>query len=195
MKFKMAPNSMFAILLRSPWWISMGIAALFVGVAHALLPEAYRVLGAMGGIPFAGIGLIALWRQLRTPSASQAQAISQAAARMTWVDFRDALEQAFARAGFAVTRVDKGADLLLTRDGRTTLVSAQRWKAARHGEEALQALHAAAQERGATGCIYVALGSFSPNAERFAARHQVELMQTDSLARLIRDVKRLAPHA
>lgn len=193
MKLKMAPNSLFAVLLRSPWWISMGIAVLLGAASHALLPAEYRLLGAMGGIPFAGIGFIALWRQLRKPSASQAEAISQAAARMTWPDFRDALERGFVRAGFVVTRVDQGADLEIKRDGRTTLVSAQRWKAARHGQEALQALHAAAQARGASGCIYVALGSFSPNAERFASQRQIELMQGESLARLFRNVKSLSP--
>lgn len=195
MKFRMAPNSLFAVLLRSPWWISMGIALLFVAASQALLPQEYRVLGAMGGIPFAGIASVALWRQLRTPSASQVEAIAQAAARMNWPDFRAALERAFARAGFTVTRLDQGADLLLTRDGRTTLVAAQRWKAARHGEEALQALHTAAQARGASGCIYVALGSFSANAERFAKAHQIELMQGDALARLIRNVKNLSLRA
>lgn len=195
MKLRMAPNSLFAILLRSPWWISMGIALLFVAAAQALLPEQYRVLGGMGGIPFAGIGLVALWRQLRTPSATQLQAITQGAARMNWPDFRAALERSFAREGFAVTRLDQGADLLLARDGRTTLVAAQRWKAARHGEEALQALHAAARARGASGCIYVTLGSFSANAERFARVNQIELMQGDALARLIGDVKRLAPRS
>lgn len=195
MKFRMAPNSLFAILLRSPWWISMGIALVFVAASQALLPQEYRLLGAMGGIPFAGIAGIALWRQLRRPSAGQVELIAQAAARMNWPDFRAALEQAFARAGFTVSRLDHGADLLLTRDGRSTLVAAQRWKAARHGEEALQALLATAQERGASGRIYVALGSFSANAERFARLHQIELMQGDALARLIRDVKNLSPRA
>lgn len=195
MKFRMAPNSLFAVLLRSPWWISLGIALLFVAASQALLPQEYRLLGAMGGIPFAGIASVALWRQLRKPSAGQVEAIAQAAARMNWPDFRAALEQAFARAGYAVSRGDQGADLVLTRDGRTTLVAAQRWKAARHGEEALQALQAAVQARGASGCIYVALGSFSANAERYAKAHQIELMQGESLARLIRDVKNLSLRA
>ena len=38
MKFKMAPNSGFAILLRSPWWVSFAIAAVIVLLCGALLP-------------------------------------------------------------------------------------------------------------------------------------------------------------
>ena len=38
---KMAPNSLFAILLRSPWWISVGIALVFALASKALLPAEY----------------------------------------------------------------------------------------------------------------------------------------------------------
>ena len=80
MKFKMAPNSLFAVLLRSPWWISMVIALGVAAVAFALLPEPYRGLGAMGGFPFIVIGSIALWQQLRLPSAKRSEEILRATA-------------------------------------------------------------------------------------------------------------------
>ena len=38
MKFRMAPNSVFAVLLRSPWWVSLAIAAALALAAAALLP-------------------------------------------------------------------------------------------------------------------------------------------------------------
>ena len=47
MKLKMAPNSLFAILLRSPWWISVGIAVVMGLLSAALLPEGFRVIGAL----------------------------------------------------------------------------------------------------------------------------------------------------
>ena len=52
MKFKMAPNSVFAILLRKPWWISFVLASVFVLVAFALLPDDLQVVGSLGAIPF-----------------------------------------------------------------------------------------------------------------------------------------------
>ena len=51
MKLAMAKKSLFAILLRKPWWISIGIAAGIAVVARALLPEQYAIGGALGGIP------------------------------------------------------------------------------------------------------------------------------------------------
>jgi restriction system protein len=189
MKLKMASNSLFAILLRSPWWISFALALAVAALAQVLLPVSYRLLGALGGIPFVVIGVIALTRQLRAPSAAQVQATAQALAAMAWPDFARALEQAYSRDGFAVERLREGAaDLALQRGGQTTLVSARRWKAARQGEEGLQALHAAAQARDAGNCVFIALGDFSPNAQRFAQGHRIELLQQEALARLLRGI-------
>ncbi|WP_041675991.1 restriction endonuclease [Ramlibacter tataouinensis] len=192
----MAPNSLFAILLRSPWWISLAVALAFVAVAHALLPADYRLLGAMGSLPFFVIAAVALVRQLRAPSARQSEATLQAVGRMNWAEFGDTLARGFERQGHAVERLPAGAaaDLRLRRDGRTTLVAARRWKAARHGEEALAALHASARREDAGGCVYVTLGELSANARSLAARQSIELMQAPELARLLHGVA-LPPHA
>jgi restriction system protein len=190
MKFKMAPNSLFAVLLRSPWWISMIIALLLATAAVALLPAQYRVVGAMGGLPFVVIGLIARWQQLRRPSAKRSEAILRAVGSMSWPQFSALLEQGFARQGYRVERVVQGpADFALSREGRTTLVAARRWKAARHGEDSLQALQVAAQARGAGDCLYVALGDLSANALGFAKSHRVQLMQGPALAYLLQHTK------
>ena len=189
MKFKMAPNSLFAVLLRSPWWISMFVALLVAAVAFALLPEQYRVLGAMGGFPFVVIGLIALWQQMRLPSAKRSEEILQAVRAMSWPEFSALLEEGFARQGYRVERLQGVADFALSREGATTLVAARRWKAARQGEEALQALRDAAQARGASNCLYVALGDLSAQAQGFAKRHQIQLMQGPALAFLLKNAK------
>jgi restriction system protein len=189
MKFKMAPNSVFAVLLRSPWWISFLIALLAGACAYALLPDQYRLLGAMGGFPFLVVGCIALWQQMHLPSARRSQEILQAARTMNWTRFSALLEQGFSAQGYRVERTQGAADFTLTRQGRTTLVAAKRWKAARHGEDLLAALHAAAQAQGASHCLYVSLGELSPNALLFAKRHQVQLMQDAALALLLKNAK------
>jgi restriction system protein len=43
MKFKMSEKSLFAILLRSPWWVSFLIGALLVLLTRVFLPENLRV--------------------------------------------------------------------------------------------------------------------------------------------------------
>ena len=74
MKFKMAEKSLFAVLLRSPWWISFALAGGFALASKALLPPQYVVFGALGGFPFAVIGVIAAWKQFSAPSTAHVEA-------------------------------------------------------------------------------------------------------------------------
>jgi len=185
--FKMAPNSLFAILLRSPWWISLAIALLFGLASKAALPADYWVFGAMGGTPFFVIAIMALRRQWNAPSAKRVEAILTAVGTMGWRDFAAQLEQAWTRDGYAVQRIEGAADFALTKDGKTTLVSAKRWKAAHQGEEGLNALHAAMVSRDASASQWIALGQLSANATRVAKSHQITLIQGPALAQLLRD--------
>ncbi len=59
----MAPNSLFAILLRSPWWISFCVAVGIIVLARVALPSQYFIFGAVGPLPLLVIGSIASWRQ------------------------------------------------------------------------------------------------------------------------------------
>jgi restriction system protein len=189
MKFKMAPNSLFAVLLRSPWWISFLLAGMVGLGAYMLLPNEYRVVGALGGAPFAVVGAIALWQQLRLPSAGQSEHILKATSTMNWPQFSKLLEEGFARQGYTVAPGTGVVDFALRRSGATTLVAARRWKAARPGEEALRALKEAAQEAGAAHCLYVTLGELSANALAYAKRNNVQLMQGPALAYLLQHAK------
>ena len=59
----MAENSVFAILLRSSWWISVVVGAIIVVLCLALLPKDIRFVGAAGSLPFFVIGALAAKRQ------------------------------------------------------------------------------------------------------------------------------------
>ena len=91
MKFKMSENSLFALLLRSPWWISMVVVALIALASRALLPEPYVVFGVMGGFPFLVIGIMAAWRQWHAPSPARMAEVLKAAGAMSWRDFSSAI--------------------------------------------------------------------------------------------------------
>ena len=56
MKFKMSENSLFAVLLRSPWWISFVVVGLITLAAGALLPTEYFVVGGGEGFPIFVVG-------------------------------------------------------------------------------------------------------------------------------------------
>jgi restriction system protein len=186
-KLKMAQNSLFAILLRSRWWVSFLIAAATALVARLLLPKDYEPLAIFSAIPFIVIGAIAAWKQFQQPSPTRVKETLRAVGAMPWTTFADALEKAFRDDGHVVTRLrDPAADFKVTRAGRLTLVSGRRWKAARTGIEPLRALQAAMAACGAASGIYVALGEPSDAATAFARENGIEILRGEDLARLLR---------
>ncbi|MDH5246086.1 MAG: restriction endonuclease, partial [Betaproteobacteria bacterium] len=109
MKWRMHENSLFAVLLRSAWWISFAIAVALAAVAIALLPEQYRIFGAVSGLPFFVIGCIAAWRQFQAPSTARIESTLAAVRAMSWVEFSRAIEAAYRRDGYDVTAVSADA--------------------------------------------------------------------------------------
>ena len=186
MKLKMSENSLFALLLRKPWWISIAIAGVVSLAASMLFPRAYAAYGATAGFPFLVIGLIAAARQWRMPSAAAVSHTMDAVTAMSWRDFADTVEAAYRRQGYEVSRLaGNAADFALVKNGRKTLVSCKRWKAANTGVEPLRDLCTAAEANDAQERIYIGIGQMSDNARRFAQEQQVHVVQAAGLAQLL----------
>jgi restriction system protein len=185
LKLKMAPNSLFAILLRSPWWASLLLAGALALLARLLLPERFAVAGALGTLPFVVIAAIAAWKQSRAPSAAQLERCLQQLSAMNTRDCSVALEAAYRRQGHDAQRLDGGADLLVSRNGRRTLVGVRRWKAASTGVEPLRELHAAMLRHDADSGTYFAGGEISDRARSFAKEKNIALLGKLELAQLV----------
>lgn len=186
MNWKLNENSLFAILLRSSWWISFAIGGAVSALAIALLPESYRIFGAMTGLPFFVIGCIAARRELQAPSAARIDRTLAAVRAMTWPEFSRALEAAYRQQGFGVVVMSSGAaNFEITKDSRTALVNCKRWKVARTGVEPLSDLYALRESRGVHECIYVAVGEVSANARAYAQKHRITLVGGVELAQLL----------
>src|SRR5918992_1034251 len=163
MKLAMHPNSLFAVLLRSPWWVSIAAAAGMFAAVRLLLPPVYAAFAAL---PFAVIAGCAAWRQLRTPSPVRVAAALERLRGMTWEDFGAAVEEAFRREGYGVSRLaGVQADFELSRQGRE--------------------LHGAARSREAAECIFVTAGELTANARTFAAEKGIQVLEGAELAKLL----------
>jgi restriction system protein len=183
MKFPMARNSLFAILLRSPWWISILVAAGIVGAARLVVPDVYALFAAL---PFIVIGGVAGWRQLRAPSAARVAATLEAVRAMSWGDFSSVLADALRDEGYAVSRLGgAAADFELAKDGRISLLGCKRWKAAHTGVDPLRDLHDAGRAREAHECLYVAAGEITDGARAFALEKNIRLIHGAELAKLL----------
>lgn len=184
----MSEKSLFAVLLRSPWWVSFLIVAVMALLAGALLPDEYAAVGMLGGFPFLVIGCMALWRQRHLPSAAVSEQVLQSLTSMGWRDFSAVIETAFTRQGYAVTRLEGAADFQLEKKGVLTLVSAKRWKAATTGVELLRELVARREALEAKHSVCISLGQVSVKARDYAAQNRVNLIGDTDLVALTADV-------
>ena len=195
MKFKMSEKSLFAALLRAPWWVSFLVMLAVALVAGALLPDAYKTAGMLGAFPFLVIGVMAAWRQRNAISASRIQELLEQARGMGWRDFSVLVEEALRQQGFVVARLTDGpADFQIEKNGRVTLVSAKRWKAATVGAEHLRELLAARESRDAFSCTCMSLGIFSQAAIDLANNSPMQLLGSANIAQLMHDGAKALKH-
>ncbi len=187
MKFKMAEKSLFATLLRAPWWVSFVVMLAVALVAGALLPDAYKTAGMLGAFPFFVIGTMAAWRQRHALSAERIAELTERARQMGWREFSAVVERALHQQGFEVRPAQGPADLEIEKNGRITLVSAKRWKAATVGAEPLRELLAAVDSQSAYSCSCMSLGVFSPSAVDLARQSPLQLLGPADIARLLHD--------
>lgn len=186
MKLRMAENSLFAILLRKPWWVSALTALALIAFARFGVPAAYVVFALPIALPFIVIACITGWRTLQAPSASHVAATEQAVRAMGAAEFGAALEQAWTREGWQVARAeDGGADFALTQGWRRSVASFRRWKVARTGIEPLRELAAARERAEAHDALYVAVGEVSEQAVAFARANKIRILRAEDLARLL----------
>ncbi len=182
MKLTLPRNSLFAVLARSPWWISALLAAGIFGATRLFLPLEMAVFAAS---PFVVIAGYAGWKRLRAPSAGKIAATLERLTALPREGFMTALEAGWRREGYEVSRTGGAKfDLELRRDGKVSLVVCRRWRAERTGVEPLRELHTVGRKREAHELIYVAAGEITAQARAFAAENKMRLLYGAELARL-----------
>jgi restriction system protein len=185
MNWSLPKNSIFATLLRSPWWVSVVIAFFLSALTAALLPDRFKAVGVVSSFPFLVIGLIAAWRQSKQPSAAALEEVAQKYRAMDWAAFSAHLEGRLNAVGNEVARCSlNGADLEAIIAGRKTLICARRWKSARTGVDALRQLKQAAEHVDAHDCVYVTLGEVSEAALSYATAERIKIWREAELLKL-----------
>lgn len=186
MQWTMNENSLFAVLLRSRWWISFVLAIGFTAAGVSLLPHPYTIAGWLMGLPFAVIGCIAAWRQLRLPSSARIERTVAAAQAMPVPEFKRELMDGLRRDGYEVdAAAGTGYDFIVRKEYRRAVVACRRFKVARTGVEPLREVVAARDAADVQDAMYVALGEVTDNARAFAAKHSIRILDGAALARLM----------
>jgi len=179
----MAKNSLFAVLLRSPWWYSVLIGLVFIALSLIFAAGQYVILGIFGALPFLGIAGFAGYKQSQQPGQKRVLEVAEQVRKMPAAQIADKIAGSYIQEHYEST-VFKGnaADLELSRGHRKILLCSKRFKVANTGVEPLKQLVAAGEKVEATGYLYVALGEISDAARDYAKQNDIEFIQASRLA-------------
>ena len=183
-----AKGSLFAILVSSPFWVSLLAAGALFAVVRNFLPN---LLAAAATLPFLGTAAYAGWRQFKTPSPARVNETLESLREMTWAQFSAVIADSFRREGYEVGALENGvANYELHKNGYKSLLSCKRWKVAQTGLGPLRELFEATRSREARDCIYVTTGEFTETARAFALEKGIRLLHGTELAELVGRVVR-----
>ncbi len=171
------------MLLRARWWVSALVALGVFALTRLILPEGFALFATL---PFIVIAVVVAWKEIRQPRGARLEAALEKLRAMGWEEFAARVEQGYRRLGYAVKRTEGAADFELEKDGRVSLVSARRWKAARTGVEPLHELVGATERRGAEECVLVVTGELSDQARKLAGEKQIKLLEGAGLSALVK---------
>lgn len=200
---------------RLPWWVGVALAALSYLVLHryavrpltgaatpgqagAMAIEMMKRALASAGqyvIPLICLGgaAVSAWRRREGKTLAAEVATGGAADvldGMTWQQFERLTGRAFEMQGYRVTETgrggaDGGVDLVLKKDGETSLVQCKQWRAFRVGVDVVRELYGVMAARGAARGFVVTSGRFTAEAASFAEGRNVTLIDGTRLKTLL----------
>jgi len=129
---------------------------------------------------------------------SGARANPKAISEMSWREFERLVGEGFRQRGYVVTGFggsgpDGGIDLALMKDGKRYLVQCKHWRRDQVGVTVVRELNGVMAAASAHGGYVVTGGQFTREAQEFAGKARIELVDGDALQQLIDSVASTAP--
>lgn len=200
-------EGLFDLLAELPWWVSVVMGGVvYVDLKYLLPSFTYTGLLAKGIVAggqqnasfFAALFLlpaaISAFKQFHRKRLFDTQTGLDSVRAMHWQDFELLIGEAFRRQGYAVEErggaaPDGGIDLVLRKNGGTTLVQCKHWKAHQVGVRELREFFGViAAEKGAGG-LFVTSGEFTAEAKAFAEDKPIGLINGEALEELLPPVQ------
>jgi restriction system protein len=183
-------------LILAPWWVSAGLALFAYLVLPAVLPAAIVNGGLVMLITFAllAISAVSRVRSLSGRSLLDSQTSLDSLRSLPWKRFEDVLAEAYRRRGYQVMETlgggaDGGVDLRLRKDGQVIVVQCKRWKGKPIRVQVVRELYGVMIDQRASAAKIVATTSFTSDAIAFAKGKSIELVDSNALLRLVRNVQ------
>jgi restriction system protein len=207
-------DDLLTIASKLPWKVGLGLAFAsyfvlhFVAVGSAQPPAATNPAD-LGNVVIRGfIHIFALFAQYVIPvgfligaavsflKGRQASGLLEEArtgrdiASISWQEFERLVGEGFRQQGFKVSErggasPDGGVDLELTKSGKRYLVQCKQWRSRQVGVSVIRELCGVMATEQAQGGFVVTSGQFTREANEFARRSRIELIDGTQLQKLI----------
>lgn len=185
------------------WFIPWSIDRSFAGqelmkFANSLLPSLSKMIAPW----FAGLVIFA-WLLAELAKFSERKMFDRLNGTdkiqdLEWPEFERMVSEAFRRQGYQVEQrggsdPDGGVDQRLRKDGQLTLVQCKHWKQWKVGVQVVRELLGVVTCEGAQSGIVVTSGRFTQEAQDFALKAAVRLIDGPELLRMFREVQTPSP--
>jgi restriction system protein len=204
----------FELLAAMPWPVPLVLGVIgFVGVRYgigwAMSTSQNAILAGLGRQLSNGVYALLAWAVLgicwlaalasyisakRRRRLLETQTDLESIRALSWRQFELLVGEAFRRQGYAVQETglggaDGGIDLVLRKAGKLTLVQCKRWKSQRVDVKVVREMFGLLAHHQASAVKIVAVGAYTPDAQRFAEGKPVELITGAALLELVRSVQ------
>lgn len=178
----MAQETLFRILSRQPWWVTLLVAAGLFWLTYAIFPP----VAPFVALPFALLAIYIAVVQWRKGSPSDVGTHLETLRAMSWEEFSALVAAAYRSRGYTVLPSEgRGYDFKLTRDGQTILLQCRRWKVNQVGAAPVRELAEAVATSDAYKGICLAAGEFSQPARKLTVDEPVSLVGGADLVELV----------
>ena len=183
--------------------IRHGIGWYFEATANPSLSGLGRMAATGIYAPLAWILLIGCWGaaiasfigRARRRKLLDSQTGIDSLRQINWRQFEQLAGEAFRRQGYAIEETglggaDGGIDLILRKNGQTTLVQCKQWQNRQVGVKVVREMYGLLVHHKAAAVKIVALGDYTPDARCFAQGKPIELIHGGELITTVRSLQK-----
>lgn len=179
----MAQETLFKILSRQPWWVTLLVAIVLFWIAYSVFPPVAPFIP----LPFVLLAIYFAFKQWGKGTPSDVGKHLETLREMSWEGFSALVVEAYRERGYVVLPSEgRGYDFKLTKDRQVLLLQCRRWKVNQVGAAPVRELaEAVALSSDASRGICLSAGEFSQPARKLSADEPVSLVSGADLIELV----------
>jgi len=196
-------DDIFEALAASPWWVSVVVSfCIFMGLRFILpalvqgslfcrLGGLCQLLAKWIALAFLIPGAISAFRSFKRGELLEGQTSISTVCSLSWRAFEELVGEAYRRHGYSVTGnsgpgADGGVDLVVRKDGETTLIQCKQWRSQQVGVRIVREMFGLLHAERADHVHIVTAGSFTHEAKAFARGKPVQLIDGPRLLEFVK---------